>query len=775
MSYDNATAPKIENTSPTGQAVFAAKKYLDCGWKPIPVNFKSKVCSIPGWQNYIVDEKDLPAAFSGLCNVGILLGASGLTDVDIDSSSAVPFLDWLPPTKAVWGRQNNKRSHHLYAGTQKSHSFKNSSGVIIEIRSQGCYAVMPPSMHPDGELYEWESEGELGVGDNLEDAVIKIAVAATLLPAWKSGVRHQLALATAGFLLKSGWPAEAVKDLITKVAKVAEDKEIADRIQTVETTIDHLKKGAPIAGISKLEELLGEQNAMALSSWINTGAQDLGELASTAKSIKEKRHLANAILVDLRSRGVFYKTNGGAELLYFHKQERELYAIESLEFRALCSELYGINGKEPVWSYIEERVVADCIRHGESTEFFQFARFQNNNLYVHIGRNRVLRLDGKQMVPIDNGDDGVLFKCDPSFTEIIPDFEFTGSPIREHLVNVANASDKDRLALYEIYIYSLFFEALLPTKPIVLFTGVKGSGKTSAGRALKRALLGPTANVDTGMGGREDAFWAAICHNSLVCIDNVDTLVPWFADALAVVATGGKFKRRKLYETNTLVEYLPRCFLIITSRNPQSFTRDDVVDRLLLIEVERRTNFIEESLLQIQLDAQRGRIWGELLINLNRMVDELKKPHIKSPLIHRLADWARLAIRFAPLLGIADIEQKLKAMEASKVEFALDDQPLVQGLEEWIAQNPDHEFIASGALFQEINKLFESKGQKWAIKTSRMFGMLLKNMRIELETRYKIEDKLGPSNKKLFRFKPLETKENENVAPKSASEFSCQL
>jgi hypothetical protein len=235
-------------------------------------------------------------------------------------------------------------------------------------------------------------------------------------------------------------------------------------------------------------------------------------------------------------------------------------------------------------------------------------------------------------------------------------------------------------------------------------------------------------------------------------MDNVDSLVTWLADALAVVATGGRLKRRKLYETNTLVEYMPRCFVMITSRNPQSFTRDDVVDRLLLIEVERRKDFIPESTLLARLDEERSRIWGQLLVTLNKMVLDLQKPAPPDPLQHRLADWARLALRFAPILGIDDFEEKLKALESSKLEFALDDNPLVQGLEEWISANPQHDFVSTGALFQGIVTMYEAKGQKWGVKSARVFGMQLKNLKPELSTRYHIEEKAGSSNKKLFRF-----------------------
>jgi hypothetical protein len=750
-----ANKPDMQATA-SGNLVFWAKTYQARNWRVIPTAFKSKACYIDEWQNYIVAEKDLVSAFAEPCNIGVVLAPSGLTDIDIDSPHAQPFLHWLPPTTVRWGRAGHPNSHYLYKGARSSQTFENESGTIVEIRSQGRYAVVPPSVHPSGEEYVWVQDKEPGIGDGLEEAATRIAIAATLLPAWHKGNRHDLALATAGLLLKTGWSAENTLDVVLAVAKAAGDHEVDDRAKAVQTTAENIKKGSPVAGFSKLAGIIGDKDAGRIASWVKAETQDIGELAGgCARSVRTKRRVATCVREDLASRGVFYRTSGTGELLFFHKTERQLYALDSLEFRALCGHLYGINGKEPAWPYIDEHLQAYCARDAEVAEFFRFARYQGKKLYVHAGGHRVLRLDGTKVDSIDNGDDGVFFHRDPSLAPINPKYDFSGTPVRDRLVKVANATEPDCLDLYEIFIYSLFFEAILPTKPIVLFTGPKGSGKTSAGRALKRFLHGPAANVDTGLTTKEDAFWATICHSSLVCIDNVDSLVPWLADALAVVATGAIFKRRKLYETNTLVEYVPRCFIMVTSRKPQSFTRDDVVDRLLLIDVERRKDFIDESHLVATLDAERDRIWGELLTNLNKMVAELKKQLPMQPMSHRLADWARLAIRFAPLLGIGAIEEKLKAMETSKVAFALDDDPLAQGLEEWLAAHPDHDFIASGELFQQINSLYASKDQKWAISSARAFGTHLRNLRSELESRYKIEEKPGPGNKKLFRFTKL--------------------
>jgi hypothetical protein len=480
----------------------------------------------------------------------------------------------------------------------------------------------------------------------------------------------------------------------------------------------------------------------------------------------QKALFSNLIRDDLSGKGKFYHVKKIDDLYYFYNPEKKLYLIGSLEFRALCNELYGINGTEQIWKFVEEELLIYCHRNGQITEIYQFARFQDGKLYIHFGGPSVFRLNGEKIEIIDNGRDGVLFIQDDNMEPVEPYYDYEGSPVREYLVdiiNVAEEGDKEnRRDLYHAFIYSIFLESILPTKPIVLFHGVKGSGKTSAGRALKRALFGNVGQVDTGLTDKEDAFWAGICNSYLLCIDNVDTLVRWLADALAVVSTGGTFKRRKLYETNTLVEYTPRCFVMLTSRNPSSFRRDDVIDRLLLIEVERRKDFKEESALLEELDQKRGKIIGELLTKLNQIVFVLNKNEKGPALPYRLADWASLVIKMSPILGIENPMEKLQALEISKQDFALEENLIVKALDEIISGDGVFGPISSGDLFKKVLLHYEFSGIKFWIREPRLFGSELKNLIPALEKVYDITVGKGPNNTKIYSFKRIKPAQGED-------------
>ena len=84
----------------------AAADYHERGWKPVPVNRKSKKPIGKNWQN----KPYSPTQFNGNSqNVGIQLGAisGGLVDIDLDEKAAIGLApEFLPPTGAVFGRKN---------------------------------------------------------------------------------------------------------------------------------------------------------------------------------------------------------------------------------------------------------------------------------------------------------------------------------------------------------------------------------------------------------------------------------------------------------------------------------------------------------------------------------------------------------------------------------------------------------------------------------------------------------------------------------------------
>ncbi len=154
-------------TTRTPSALDVARDYLGRGYAPLPLDFRKKGIYREGWQDLRLTDADLPRAFAGRKNIGVLTGepSGWLVDIDLDHELAVELADeFLPSTRSEFGRVGKPRSHRLYVvtapiDTHKRKTPKDESGkdkMIVELRSTGCQTVFPGSVHEDtGEPIEW--------------------------------------------------------------------------------------------------------------------------------------------------------------------------------------------------------------------------------------------------------------------------------------------------------------------------------------------------------------------------------------------------------------------------------------------------------------------------------------------------------------------------------------------------------------------------------------------------------------------------------------------
>jgi len=261
----------------------AALDYAARGWKPVPVNRKTKRPIGKGWQ----ERPFAPEQFNGNAqNVGVQLGAvsGGLVDVDLDSQPAITLAPHLlPPTTATFGRRSKPCSHHLYVSdlckTEKRAAiqFKDSTGTIVELRiggaGKGAFTVFLPSMHVSGETVEWVTEGEPAPvdGAELESAVTKLAIACVLVQAYprQEGLRHEAALALGGVLARAGWQSDEIAKMMTVVACHVGDEEVNDRATAAASAVERLAKGETIYGLRKFTEIWGDDAAKSLKKWLH--------------------------------------------------------------------------------------------------------------------------------------------------------------------------------------------------------------------------------------------------------------------------------------------------------------------------------------------------------------------------------------------------------------------------------------------------------------------------------------------------------------------------
>ena len=160
--------------------------------------------------------------------------SDGIVDVDIDRMEALPLADFfLPQTDMVFGRKSKPRSHRIYKCPEpgRTKKWKDDVGVIVELRGNGGQTMFPPSVHPSGEYVEFDKAGVPTTisWDELENAVVELAVATEISASYHLGNRHDIALALAGVSCRAGWPQDRSESFIEKLARAHGDNEIDDR------------------------------------------------------------------------------------------------------------------------------------------------------------------------------------------------------------------------------------------------------------------------------------------------------------------------------------------------------------------------------------------------------------------------------------------------------------------------------------------------------------------------------------------------------------------
>lgn len=265
--------------------------YFSRGWMPIPLPHKSKNPNRKEWQKERFSREDLPRHFNNGQNVGLLLGepSGGLIDVDLDCKEALSIADAiLPATKMVSGRASAPKSHRWYVcdpippTTQfndPSPVNRDDRSMMIEFRSTGGQTVVPPSIHPLGEAYEWY--GELSParvsGNDLLEAVSYLAACTLIARHWQNGQRQKTALALSGMLLRAGWEKERVENLIKLVVTAANDGEVDKRLDAVKSTYEAIQAGEKTTGAPSLADLIGDKVLACFRNWLALPMKSSGD------------------------------------------------------------------------------------------------------------------------------------------------------------------------------------------------------------------------------------------------------------------------------------------------------------------------------------------------------------------------------------------------------------------------------------------------------------------------------------------------------------------
>ena len=223
--------------------------------------------------------------------------------------------------------------------------------------------------------------------------------------------------------------------------------------------------------------------------------------------------------------------------------------------------------------------------------------------------------------------------------------------------------------------------------PGLHFCGPEGSGKTSAGRLIKR-ILDPDMAPDRSP-PRDELGLCAIARNAwVVALDNISKLPWWLADAMCRLATGGGISGRSLYtNADEFVYFFKRPQ--ITTGIAKLADRADLASRWIDIAMPRidEDQRLDEAEFEAIVAERLPRILGLLL---KVVVGILANPDARPARLPRMADFAVWLERARSVLGWHETRfaEAYEANRGSAAEAVIDSSVIGQALVEMLEKLP---------------------------------------------------------------------------------------
>ena len=296
----------------------------------------------------------------------------------------------------------------------------------------------------------------------------------------------------------------------------------------------------------------------------------------------------------------------------------------------------------------------------------------------------------------------VLFRRYPNLKPL-PDPQ-AGGDLKRLWTYLNLKTERDRLLL-------LAYIATVPLpqigRPILSASEPMGSGKTTAGRLVKRQW-DPTTPETVRYDPRDFLQKASHCY--IPMLDNLSALPDSASDTLCRLVTGEADSKRKLYTDDEDVIIELRRAVIINAINVPS-DRGDVLDRSVLVELERIPDAkrITEEELWERFEAERPELLGALFGVLAKAI--ARKPSLQLSRRPRLADWGEYAAAVYEVMGwgaeqfLSDWDEIIKVQNRS----TLDGSPVAQTIIKFMEDRESFEG-SSTELHKKLENIAEEIG-----------------------------------------------------------------
>lgn len=488
--------------------------------------------------------------------------------------------------------------------------------------------------------------------------------------------------------------------------------------------------------------------------------KEIREIRDNRKKTERARNheVAKLIAYDLQQFGAFYHEKQG-RAFYFEYSSKKLFDLNSdaIDGRIFLRR-YGINHADKMYNYVMAELTENAHIYGQEIEVQQLSYYdaQQAALYVY-NEESVERITADDIRTVPNGTDGVIFLPTKGATpwvrgeETDPEVQLTD----QYLWNPVTLADDEltaaeRRKLLVCWFYAMFFGSIIKIRPILTFVGPKRSGKTFTLQLIGKLLFGDAFDVSP-IPADEKEFDLLAASQPFFVIDNADSKCKWFEDRLAIVATGGTRKVRELYTTSSVLEIPMKSWVAITSRSPH-FRRDDVADRLLIMQVEPRKNFGQGgNPVLAEMRRNRDAIMTEICYNLQQIV-AAQQLSLDNDIDVRMTDFAAFCFKIGKARGLEEwFRSAFKKLFGEQSNLTLEMDPMVDLLRGWIVNHNGQE-VSTTQLFDALKAMAESNKIEFWFKNAKSLGLKLANIQANLEEWYVVTKRKDRDKRTLWCF-----------------------
>ena len=355
-------------------------------------------------------------------------------------------------------------------------------------------------------------------------------------------------------------------------------------------------------------------------------------ITSAFKNIEEKEEKNqiqfNKVLDLINDKNIFIDERDNAYIVINYQNIK----IESRKFEQfLTFECFENNIKinPQIINNLKSYLTYKAIKENKKYELNVRFAGTDNEFYYQLSEEDIVKIDKYGYSIIKN--DTPLFKWVNMKEQILPQRSNTDF---KRIWEYFNVEENQRL-LFLVYVISLFIPNI--PKPILIFSAERGAGKTTSTKLVK-LLVDPSLLEITSFPRDLSSFSQMLDRSALICFDNLGRLQLWQSDALCRAYSGEATSKRKLYTDEEDVVFQYKRAIILNGINCPA-TREDILDRSILINLKRIRNYKEERVIFNEWNALKPEL---LDLIFNTLVKALQIYNItKIDISARTADWLK--------------------------------------------------------------------------------------------------------------------------------------